>query len=436
MARVCMLVKNSFEFDARVTKEARSLTSAGHGVTVIALHVPGLTSSHERRPDGISVIRVSGIYGRLRERLPRFLSASTTVATGATLNASQLNKPTTASATASRTALARPHLLHTIVRRVIRSSSRPVLMLNDLVVSRRMERTGKELRADVVHAHDLNTLAIGAAVASSTSARLVYDAHELHTARNDSYRISRFVARRRERRGITRADAVITATSTWAEMMAQDYGLSVSPTVLRNTPPHLEVTSPVDLRTRLHLPPEATILLYQGSVQTNRGIEQTLAALPHLQDCVLVICGYGAHIPALQEQVAALGLDDRVRFDGPIANDTLVSYSAGADIGLCLIIGSSLSYRTSLPNKLFEYFMAGIPVLASDFPEMGAVVRQTGAGEVCDPVDPRAIAAAVERLRAPARYAAATEASRAAANRFNWDSEQQRLLDLYVSIIP
>jgi glycosyltransferase involved in cell wall biosynthesis len=285
-------------------------------------------------------------------------------------------------------------------------------------------------RPQIVHAHDLNTLGVGRRVAQAAAARLVYDAHELHTARNDATPLSRLVARARERRGVRVADAVITATGTWADMMARSYGIP-RPAVVRNMPPRTPVEASVDLRARLGIASEATILLYQGSIQTNRGIEQTIAALPGLPDCLLVICGYGAHRPALEERVAAAGLGHRVRFDGPVPNGELIAYSAGADIGLCLIIGSSESYRTSLPNKLFEYLMAGIPVVASDFPEMGAVVRRTGAGETCDPTDPGAIAAAVDRLRDPDRYADARDKAIAAARELHWDSEEQVLLALY-----
>jgi len=92
------------------------------------------------------------------------------------------------------------------------------------------------------------------------------------------------------------------------------------------------------------------------------------------------------------------GLGDRVRFFGPIPNDELLYYTASADVGLCVIRGQSLSYRWSMPNKLFEYMMAGIPVVASDFEEMGRVVREEGVGTVCNPDDPQSIAAAVRAI--------------------------------------
>jgi glycosyltransferase involved in cell wall biosynthesis len=432
-----MLVKNSFEYDARVTKEARTLIGDGHDVTVVALHVPGVTAKSERRPDDIRVERVDRIYGRLATRLPGFLGSSTTTPGASTASRGSVGQPSSGhqGAGSNRAATRLRRRLRPAVRRLVRFAAWPLHRVNDRVVGRRMLAVAVAERPAVVHAHDLNTLAIGVRAAARTGAGLVYDAHELHTARNDATPVSRALARLSEGRGVRRADATITATPTWAEDMARAYGIAV-PTVVRNVPPRAAAIAPVDLRTRLDLPADATVLLYQGSIQTNRGIEQTIDALPHLGGCALVVCGYGAHRPVLEEQVAARGLTERVRFDGPIPNEELIAYSAGADIGLCLIIGSSRSYRTSLPNKLFEYLMAGVPVVASDFPEMGAVVRRTGAGEVCDPADPAAIAAAVERLRDPDRHAEAAACARTAAEELNWEAEQQQLLAVYRGLTP
>jgi glycosyltransferase involved in cell wall biosynthesis len=121
-----------------------------------------------------------------------------------------------------------------------------------------------------------------------------------------------------------------------------------------------------------------------------------------------------------------------VKFFGPVPNDELISYSASADIGLANIVNSSVSYHTSLPNKLFEYAMAGIPVVGSDSPEIGRIVEEENIGEVCDAEDPKALAAAISTiLQDPARYQSGLDH---AARRYNWAVEQQHLLDLYESL--
>ncbi len=110
-------------------------------------------------------------------------------------------------------------------------------------------------------------------------------------------------------------------------------------------------------------------------------------------------------------------------------HDELLAFTASADVGLCNIVNSSVSYHTSLPNKLFEYIMAGVPVIGSDSPEIGRVVTETGTGEVCDPDDGAAIAAAARRILAdPTRYRSGLEAAR---RQYHWEVEERKLLGLY-----
>jgi glycosyltransferase involved in cell wall biosynthesis len=299
-------------------------------------------------------------------------------------------------------------------------------------LNRRFVRAGLETGADVWHCHDLNTLFVGSVCKRRRpGTRLVYDSHELATERSRMSRLRRRWARWNERRGLPFADEVILTTATRANHVARLYGIP-TPTVLRNVPERIEIEEGWDLRERLGIVPDDRILLYQGSIQEFRGIEETIGALAHLDRCVFVVIGYGHHRPVLEELVHRRGLGERVRFLGPIPNDELLWYTASANVGMCVIRGTSLSYRWSMPNKLFEYMMAGIPVVASDYEEMGRVVREEGVGEVCDPGDPADIARAVRTvLDAPDGGAAYREAARRAIERFNWGVEQEVLLDLY-----
>ena len=94
-------------------------------------------------------------------------------------------------------------------------------------------------------------------------------------------------------------------------------------------------------------------------------------------------------------------------------------------------MNSSVSYYTTLPNKLFEYMMADVPLIGSDSPGIGRVVEETGTGEVCDPEDPVALAAAIQRiLEDPDRYRKGLEDARV---QYNWGVEEAKLLALYES---
>jgi succinoglycan biosynthesis protein ExoA len=437
--RVAMLVKNSFEYDARVRKEATSLVRAGYAVTVLALQVPGVTARSERTPEGVEVLRVPRLYGRLA----RLAGASTTTPGAAAVQTLGRVEPEAdtpvpagggmpAPAGAAPTGRGRPpsrgRAAAGLARRALPAAGPVLRAANTLVVDRRLGAAVRRLQPAVVHAHDLNTLAAGRRAARALGARLVYDAHELHRARNGMGPVARRWAAARERRLARAADVVVTATGTWADILARESGIP-RPVVLRNVPERVAQVRPRDLRGAAGVPAGAPVLLYVGSVQRGRGIEEVLDALPLLPECHLVVVGYGAHLPALRQRAAAAGLAARVHFPGPVDNREVVDWSAGADVGTCLIARTSFSYYTSLPNKLFDYIQAGLPVLASDFPEMGAVVRATGAGEVCDPADPAAVAAAVRRILAePAPY---RERARAAAAQLVWEDEVQPLLAAY-----
>ena len=142
-----------------------------------------------------------------------------------------------------------------------------------------------------------------------------------------------------------------------------------------------------------------------------------------------MVVGYGYHRPTLEADVRRRGLTDRVKFFGPIPNDELLRWTAAADIGLCNIVNSSLSYYTSLPNKLFEYIIAGVAVLGSDSPEIGRIVTEEGIGEVADPVDPADLARAAQAILDDLhRYRSATTA---AARKYNWSIEERKLLEVY-----
>ncbi len=219
------------------------------------------------------------------------------------------------------------------------------------------------------------------------------------------------------------------ASPPWIDFLANLYGSIPDPArAVINVPEPTEI-HPRDLRPELGLVPDTKILLYQGSIQENRGIEPAIDAIELLDDVVLVIVGYGYYRDQLQNLVSDRGLAERVRFFGPIPNDELLHWTASADVGLCNIVNASISYYTTLPNKLFEYVMAEVPVLGSDSPGIGKVVEETGVGEVVDPVDPHSLAAATAKILAdPEPY---REACRGARERYNWDVESQKLLEVY-----
>ncbi len=467
--KICMFVKNSFEYDARVTKEAKTLIAAGHDVTVVAIYVPRVTPFDETTADGIHVVRVprsgfgipeanraarrfSAIVERRHARLTgepydktrvRELGTLTAPSTAAPGGSEEIAYVAIDRSSEPARGLHRVWVGGTtrLLRMTLRTARRIVWVgkrllghqsqwLKHQAIDRRMIKVGVASGADVFHSNDLNTLKVGAVCKERTGAFLVYDSHELQTERNRMTEEGKRKAQAEEGRYLPQVDAMIVASPAWIDWNRNLYGALPDPTItLLNVPEPTEIDPSKDLRTELGISRSERILLYQGSIQENRGIEPAIEAVDTLDGVVLVVVGYGHHRPVLEDLVERRGLTDKVKFFGPVPNDELISYSASADIGLANIVNSSVSYHTTLPNKLFEYAMAGIPVIGSDSPQIGRIVREEGIGEVCDPEDPEAIAAAITSILSdPSRYTPGLEH---AAARYNWTVEQERLLDVY-----
>lgn len=290
-----------------------------------------------------------------------------------------------------------------------------------------------DLNADAYHAHDLDTLWPAARAARRRGVPLIYDSHEFWIEQSSLVRrpaIRAFWAAL-ERRLIRRTHRVIAVSTSIGKALEMRYGLD-GVTVLRNLP-HFKEPMPGDLiRAQLQLEAERPIVLYQGGFLTENGLREQIEAAADFSRAALVLIGDGPSEAALRDQVARAGLEDRVYFMPRVPFHQLHAYTCSADLGLCLIKGAGKSFYYSMPNKLFEYLIAGLPVLASDFPEMRRVVADTGAGEVVDPEDVTAIRCSVEGLlgNAPRRrqYAAA---ARRAARRYNWEREAHHLTELY-----
>ena len=468
--RICMFVKNSFEYDARVLKEATSLTRAGHHVTVVAIQVPGVTAQRETIEPGIDVVRVDRValgmpfvqrvqakfvvgveerHGRMTgeasdpQRVRRLAVVQTTDTTATPGDQQALEaqlrvaEPTEArpgplqrlwAKVTTPVLRAAAWLVRSVVWLVRGALIWPARALKLWLFNRRFIRAGLATDAQIWHAHDLNALYIGTTCKRRRpGTRLVYDSHELATQRSRMTKAWRRWAMWNERRGLRHVDRLIMTTRSRAEYMVDTYGIAF-PTLIRNVPELMEVER-WDLRERLGIAAADRIVLYQGSIQEHRGIEEAIEAVTKIDRAVLVVIGYGHHRPVLERMVRDRGLTEKVRFFGPIPNRELLFYTASADAGLCLIKGASLSYRWSLPNKLFEYMMAGIPTVASDYEEMGRVVRDEGVGTVCDPDDPDAVEAAIRTvLDDPDGFKAKT---RDAVGRYHWGVEELVLIDLY-----
>lgn len=252
--------------------------------------------------------------------------------------------------------------------------------------------------ARVYHASDLYVLPALAQEAARTESGLVYDARELypHVAGTVGRPWARVFWRAIEGRYIRRADLVLTVSASIARHLAAQYRIA-EPYLLHNVPEARPQPEPLDLlRERLGLPPDRVLLLHQGHIRPGRGGERLVDAMRDVEGATLVFLGSGPLRPALEARVDRDGLP--VGFVDPVPPDELLPVTASADAGITLLDDSCLNHRYALPNKLFEYLMAGLPVLGAALPEVQRVIDGYGVGLTVDPADRAALVAALRRL--------------------------------------
>jgi glycosyltransferase involved in cell wall biosynthesis len=397
MRRALVLVRNAVSHDSRVLREARVLRDLGFDVLVA-----GVVSQHERETtldvDGIRVVRLLGPL-QLVKRLGRRHGAGAGVAA--------------AGETSPATRMTRAGGL----RRAL------VTLAFNLQGVALAWRTSPAL----VHANDYDTMWIGIAAKVLRGSRLVYDAHELWPDR-DGRREWRLRLIATEFLFVRVADATTTVSPGCAEVMAARYRVP-PPVVVRNLPEHPTQQE----KPRASEPPVA---VYVGILAPGRGIEQTVKALAGAPRLRLRLIGPDAEGFSAQiaREAEHAGVADRVEILPPVPPAEVIDAIAGARLGLVLIQPTSLSHRLSLPNKLFEYVAAGIPVLASDLPVIGPLVRDEGLGEVVAPDDIDGIAAAMRRLADGEASAGLRPRLRKFAERSTWALEKNLLAEVYESV--
>jgi glycosyltransferase involved in cell wall biosynthesis len=426
-----MLVYNNMAHDARVRKEARTLTDAGYEVTVLAVLDPGVTPRDEL-VHGFRILRMSrsilGISRREMAQARRRKAKGEEAKTrgGGNGSATSPQTPPLPPPRARGGARGRDsRLLEALLKSVL-------FPLRRVVVFLRFVRAALRTRADVYHAHDLNTLLMAWTASRLRRKPLVYDTHEVATDRADMK--FRWWAALLERALIHRADRVICTNQTRADFTQKLYNIP-PPVILRNLPAYVEPQPSTLMHERLGLPPGAKIVLYQGGIQPERGLEQLMEAAPEVEGGVIVFLGSGRSKPKLTARAAELGLEGKVYFHPAVPVDELPSWTACAYVSLQILQNTCFNHYSSLSNKLLEYMMAGVPVITNDLPEMRRVIEETGAGMIIDASNPHEIAMAVNALLAdPALREQMAERARQSRRRYSWEQEEATLVELYSGI--
>lgn len=283
----------------------------------------------------------------------------------------------------------------------------------------------------LVVASDLYTLPLAARIARRHGVPLVYDARELYSAIAALHGrpLMQHFWTQLERWQMRHVAITLTVNDAIADDLRRRFP-RVPVDVIHNYPDQPYPATRERIHRALGLDPSTPILLSQGGLQEGRGAMLALGAFARMGEGVLVYLGAGPLAAHITAEAARLGCADRVHVVPAVPSDELLEWTASATLSLVLIESRGRSYELSLPNKLFESIAAGVPVVASELPEIARVVRATGAGVLVAPeVD--AVAGALAALLAdPARIAAMRERCHAVRDTYRWSGEAVRLREL------
>lgn len=385
MSRIVMLLSNPFRPDPRVWKEALSLAEKGHEVTILAWDRAAELPAQETLPCGVQVRRIRhipsayGIGARQLLRLPRFWAAL-----------------------------------------------QPLL---------------DQIKPDLVHCHDFDTLPAGLRWGWRRQRPVVYDAHEYYAdlckprLHGWSGALLYRAIRQGEHIGARLASAVITVDDTLAAIYRR---LNHRVAVIGHYPSRAWAAQPAPVFTR----PTVT-LVYVGRLSEDRGLRYYLDLLRHLRglDAPIRLILAGSFTPAAQKELfdlCAQDLKDCVEWLPWLPYERIPALLQAADVGLA-VLQPEPRYVAALPVKLFEYMAAGLPVLASDFPPIAAINAQADCALLVNPTAPVEHAAQLllEWVKDPQiPQTLGRNGRRAVLETYNWESLMAQLDQLYQALLP
>lgn len=287
-------------------------------------------------------------------------------------------------------------------------------------------------KCDLLLANDLDTLLPNYLVKKLRKKALVYDSHEYFTGvpELEGRKFVRNIWKHIERRIFPKLTDIITVNDSIAKLYKDEYGNEL--TVVRNIPA-LQNLKEFQSKEEMGIDVGKRMILLQGSgINVDRGTEEAVMAMQYVTNAILYIIGDGDVIGILKKMAEENGLEQKVVFIPKQPMDKLLRYTVHADIGLTLDKDTNINYRYSLPNKLFDYIHAGVPVLASSLVEVKKIIQQYKVGEIIENHNPEHIASKIsEMLDNPEQLIKYKNNTRKAANELCWENEENKLINIF-----
>lgn len=289
---------------------------------------------------------------------------------------------------------------------------------------------------EIIHCNDLNTLPIGVIIKFffNKKTKIVYDAHEYETERNGLTNIEKFIYRLIEKFFIKYADAVITVSESIANEYKNLYKIE-KPLIIYNTPNYTEIVKKDIFRNVFPIDKNQKIFLYQGGLAKGRGIEIILNTFIQIYNKksiynylpVIVFLGNGCFSKEIQEYSK---LYNNIFYHEAVEPKILLEYTASADFGLCIYENISKNHDYALPNKIFEYIVAEIPLIVSNLAEMRQFVENNKIGLVLKENNSKDLEFNIYKILEMNKDELMSNIKNTK-KKYNWENQEKSILKIY-----
>lgn len=401
--KIVMITPDCYMIDRRILLEAKSLIKAGHSVTLLA----GFECPKEEHytEDGIEIHRY--VYDWDDERLKKI-----------------------------RSKLPNNDKLKMYVNKMFMLLAKSIFEINpfeQFMISKLLS-----FEADVYHVHDLPCLKVGISAARKKNVPIAYDAHELYYAQEILPKSLQKKYYALEKRLIKIPDLVTTVNPFIAKLMAERYNAKEPHVIMNCTElPNNFVKDRNFLRIKSNTPDDWNIVLYQGWISPERNIDTLIKGVKYFpQKTKLVVIGYGDYLEKLKELTKLEQIEDKVVFLGKVPSEEMLNYSAGADLGIIPYKPIDDNHLYCSPNKLFEYVLAGVPIISGKLPFFELMNEKYGFIATTDIDSPEAFGCTItEILNDKERIKTLKDNCEKASQALNWDEEGKKLVNLYEKYI-
>ncbi|MBA4322647.1 MAG: glycosyltransferase [Odoribacter sp.] len=289
---------------------------------------------------------------------------------------------------------------------------------------------------DLLVANDLDTLLPNYIVSKLKRIPLVYDSHEYFTGVPEVQNrpFVKWVWKTIERSVLPHLKYMITVSEPISSLYEKEY--HTRPLVIRNFSKYSSHITPFS-REELNVPLDDLLIIIQGTgINIDKGAEELIDAVNITNGVSLLVVGSGDVVLKLKQKVKGFNLMQRVKFIPKVPWEELMKYTRSADAGMCLEKDTNLNYRYSLPNKLFDYISAGIPVVAGFLPESGRIIEENKCGITIPVVSKDEISKALKELKDdPELLISLKKNAVIASESINWENESAKIIELYKPIL-